>query len=283
MNAQDLKTIAVIGAGAMGQQIAMNTAINGRKLGYNVILCDSFEKAVEKASAWADTYLKGRVEKGRLTAEEADFVKQHLTITNDVDGAAAKADFIIEAIIEDLKVKRELFQRISQICKPDAILSTNSSNIVSSKLADVTENPSRLLNVHYFNPALVMKLVELVKGPHTSDETIEIAKAFAVNTGKSPIVIQKEIPGFVANRINAAVTHEALSLLEKGTGRSAMPEKPLSFPVRKLESSVSVRSAPRLQRSARESAWRPQGSAIQRTAQRWKLPDVNTMKIWMIS
>lgn len=96
MNSQDLKTIAVIGAGAMGQQIAMNTAINGRKLGYNVILCDSFEKAVEKASAWADTYLKGRVEKGRLTAEEADFVKQHLTITSDVDGAAAKADFIIE-------------------------------------------------------------------------------------------------------------------------------------------------------------------------------------------
>ena len=143
MNSQDLKTIAVIGAGAMGQQIAMNTAINGRKLGYNVILCDSFEKAVEKASAWADTYLKGRVEKGRLTAEEADFVKQHLTITSDVDGAAAKADFIIEAIIEDLKVKRELFQRISRICKPDAILSTNSSNIVSSKLADVTENPSR--------------------------------------------------------------------------------------------------------------------------------------------
>lgn len=234
MNSQDLKTIAVIGAGAMGQQIAMNTAINGRKLGYNVILCDSFEKAVEKASAWADTYLKGRVEKGRLTAEEADFVKQHLTITSDVDGAAAKADFIIEAIIEDLKIKRELFQRISRICKPDAILSTNSSNIVSSKLADVTENPSRLLNVHYFNPALVMKLVELVKGPHTSDETIEIAKAFAVNTGKSPIVIQKEIPGFVANRINAAVTHEALSLLEKGIATvediDTACEKGLNYP-----------------------------------------------------
>lgn len=175
------------------------------------------------------------MKKGRLTAEEADFVKQHLTITSDVDGAAAKADFIIEAIIEDLKIKRELFQRISRICKPDAILSTNSSNIVSSKLADVTENPSRLLNVHYFNPALVMKLVELVKGPHTSDETIEIAKAFAVNTGKSPIVIQKEIPGFVANRINAAVTHEALSLLEKGIATvediDTACEKGLNYPM----------------------------------------------------
>ena len=92
----------------------------------------------------------------------------------DVDGSAAQADFVIEAIVEDLKVKRELFARISKICRPDAVLSTNSSNIVSSKLADVTEHPERLMNVHYFNPALAMKLVELVRGAHTSDETVEM-------------------------------------------------------------------------------------------------------------
>ena len=214
----------------MGQQIAMNTAINGRKLGYNVILCDSFEKAVEKASAWADTYLKGRVEKGRLTAEEADFVKQHLTITSDVDGAAAKADFIIEAIIEDLKVKRELFQRISRICKPDAILSTNSSNIVSSKLADVTENPSRLLNVHYFNPALVMKLVELVKGPHTSDETIEIAKAFAVNTGKARSSFRKRF----LDSSQTGSMQLSLTRLSPFSKRESQRLKILILPVRKV-------------------------------------------------
>lgn len=235
MNAKDLKTIVVIGAGAMGQQIAMNTAINGRAAGYEVILCDSFEAAVKKASAWADEYLNGRVAKGRLTKEEADQVRSRFTVTEDVDAAAQKADFVIEAIIEDLNIKRELFGRISKLCKPDTILSTNSSNIVSSKLADVTVNPERLLNVHYFNPALVMKLVELVKGPHTSDETIETAKAFAENTGKSPIVIKKEIPGFVANRINAAVTHEALSLLEKGVASvediDTACEKGLNYPM----------------------------------------------------
>ena len=90
-----------------------------------------------------------------------DDVKANLTITGDVDGSAAKGDLVIEAIIEKLDVKRELFERISRLCRPDTVLATNSSNIVSSKLADVTEHPERLMNIHYFNPALVMELVEL--------------------------------------------------------------------------------------------------------------------------
>lgn len=216
MKPEDCKTIVVIGAGVMGQQIAMNTAIKGRAAGYQVILCDSFPTAVEKAQAWADKYLAGRIAKGRLTQEQVDEVKKNLTITGDVDGSAAKADLIIEAIVEKLEVKRELFGRISKLCKPDTVLATNSSNIVSSKLADVTEHPERLMNIHYFNPALVMELVELVRGPHTGDEAVELAHTFAINTGKTPIILHKEIAGFVANRINAAVVHEALSLLEKG-------------------------------------------------------------------
>ena len=207
MRAEELKTIVVIGAGIMGQQIAMNTAIKGRASGYQVILCDSFPAAVEKAQAWADKYLAGRVAKGRLTQEQVDDVKANLTITGDVDGSAAKGDLVIEAIIEKLDVKRELFERISRLCRPDTVLATNSSNIVSSKLADVTEHPERLMNIHYFNPALVMELVELVRGPHTGDEAVELARTFAINTGKSPIVLNKEIAGFVANRINAAVVH----------------------------------------------------------------------------
>ena len=188
MKAENIKTVAVIGAGAMGQQIAMNTALNGREKGYKVILCDSFPAAIEKATKWAADYLAGRVAKGRLTQEEADKVAASLVINGDVDEAAKEADLVIEAIIEDLKTKRELFARISKICKPDAILSTNSSNIVSSKLADVTEHSERLLNIHYFNPALVMKLVEIVKGPHTSDETAETARQFAIDTGKTPLL-----------------------------------------------------------------------------------------------
>ena len=141
---------------------------------------------------------------------------------------------MIEAIIEDLQAKRDLFQRISRVAKPDAVLGTNSSNLVSSKLADVTEHPERLLNIHYFNPALVMQLVEIVRGPHTGEEAIQIAREFAIRTGKSPI-IQKEIAGFVANRINAAVTREACSLLEKGIATvediDTACEKGLGYPM----------------------------------------------------
>lgn len=235
MKSEDIKTVVVVGAGVMGQQIAMNTAIKGRASGYQVILCDSFPAAVEKARAWADQYLDGRVAKGRLTQEQVDQVKANFTVSQDVDGSAAKAGLLIEAIVEKLDVKRELFSRISKLCKPDTVLGTNSSNIVSSKLADVTEHPERLLNIHYFNPALVMELVEIVRGPHTGDEAVEVARAFAVNTGKSPIVLKKEIAGFVANRINAAVAHEALSLLRKGVATvediDTACEKGLHYPM----------------------------------------------------
>ena len=235
MKIEDVKTVVVVGAGVMGQQIAMNTAIKGRASGYQVILCDSFPAAVEKAQAWADQYLDGRVAKGRLTQEQVDQVKDNFTVSQDVDGSAAKADLLIEAIVEKLDVKRELFGRISKLCKPDTVLGTNSSNIVSSKLADVTEHPERLLNIHYFNPALVMELVEIVRGPHSGDEAVEVARAFAVNTGKSPIVLKKEIAGFVANRINAAVAHEALSLLRKGVATvediDTACEKGLHYPM----------------------------------------------------
>ena len=235
MKIEEGKHVTVIGAGAMGRQIAMNTALNGLKEGYQVILTDSFEKAVDSARAWASDYLKGRVDKGRITQEECVIASSRLAFTSDVDAAVKDADLVVEAIIENLEIKRELFGRISRIVKADTILATNSSNLVSSKLADVTEHPERLLNLHYFNPALVMKLVEVVKGPHTSDEAVECARAFGERTGKSPIVIQKEIAGFVANRINAAVTREACLLLEKGIASvediDTACEKGLGYPM----------------------------------------------------
>lgn len=235
MKIDDVKKVAVVGAGAMGRQIAMNTVLNGRKYGYVVTLCDSFPKAVENATAWAKEYLAGRVKKARITQEEADTIASRWTVTGDVDGAVKDADVVIEAIIEKLDAKRELFAHISQLVKPDTLLATNSSNIVSSKLADVTKNPERLCNMHYFNPALVMKLVEVVKGPHTSEETAQLAKEFATRTGKTPIILRKEIAGFVANRINAAVTYEALSLLQQGVASvediDTACEKGLNYPM----------------------------------------------------
>lgn len=235
MKIEDVKTVVVVGAGAMGCQIAMNTALNGRDRDYKVILCDAFPRAIESARAWSVEYLKGRVAKGRIKQEEANRISGNLTISEDVNASAAQADILIEAIIENLDAKKELFGRISKLCKSDAILATNSSNLVSSKLAGVTEHPERLMNMHYFNPALVMQLVEIVRGPHTGAEAIETARAFAVSTGKSPIIIQKEIAGFVANRINAAVTREACLLLEKGIASvediDTACEKGLGYPM----------------------------------------------------
>lgn len=235
MKIEDVKTVVVVGAGTMGRQIAMNTALNGRAYHYKVINCDSFAKAVEGAEAWAKEYLDGRVTKGRITEDERKQVAGDLSFTTDVDAAAAQADIVIEAIIENLDAKQELFEKLGRLCRNDTVLATNSSNIVSSKLAGVTAHPERLLNIHYFNPALVMQLTEIVRGPHTSENTIEVAKAFAERTGKSPIVIQKEIAGFVANRINAAVTREACLLLEKGIASvediDTACEKGLGYPM----------------------------------------------------
>lgn len=235
MGMKQIKTVAVIGAGAMGQQIAMSAALYGRNCGYRVFLCDSFPAAVEKAAKWAKEYLEGRVAKQRITQEEANTIAENLIITQNIDHAAAQADIVIEAVIEKLEVKREVLGHISRLCAADTILGTNSSNIVSSKLADAVEDPYRLMNIHFFNPALVMQLVELVKGPHTSQEAIDAAGMFIRSIGKSPIVIRKEIPGFVANRINAAVANEACSLLEKGVASvediDTACEKGLNYPM----------------------------------------------------
>ena len=224
MKIEDVKVVAVLGAnGAMGQQIGMNVALAGRDHDYKVVMYGRRPEAMEKTKAWADKYLAGRVEKGRITQDVADKVAANITYSTNLEEAVKDADIVIEAVKEDLQIK------------PDTIIGTNSSNICSSKLADVVVNPERLLNMHYFNPALVMKLVELVRNPHTNDETVETAKAFCLNTDKSPITINKEISGFVANRINAAVTREACNLLEKGIASiediDTACEKGLGYPM----------------------------------------------------
>lgn len=236
MKIEDVKVITVLGAGGvMGQQIGMNTALAGRAHDYKVVMYDLRPEDMERIKAWAVKYLAGRVEKGRITQEEADKVFANISYSTDLEQAVKDADLVIEAVKEDLQIKRDTLSAVSKVVKADTIIGTNSSNICSSKLADAVVNPQRLLNVHYFNPALVMKLVELVRNPYTNDETVETAKAFCMNTGKSPIVINKEISGFVANRINAAVTREACNLLEKGIASiediDTACEKGLGYPM----------------------------------------------------
>jgi 3-hydroxybutyryl-CoA dehydrogenase len=212
MNIEDIKNMAVIGAGNMGHQIAMLFAIHG----YTTVCTDINAKILKKAENFADTYLVGRVEKGRLTEEQAKAARQRLSFTPSLEDAVKDADYVIEAVLEVLDLKRRIFADLDRMAPPHAILATNSSAIVSSKIADVTKRPTKVLNVHFFNPALVMKLVEVVQGPHVSDESKDISMALCEKLQKVPVHLKKEVDGFLLNRIFGAIAREALWLLEMG-------------------------------------------------------------------
>ncbi|NPV91154.1 MAG: 3-hydroxyacyl-CoA dehydrogenase family protein [Firmicutes bacterium] len=206
------KTLCVVGAGNMGHQIALQGAL----CGFQVYCNDINESTLRGAEEFARNWLAGRVQKGKMTAEEARAVSDRLIFTQDLDEAARHSDLVIEAIVEILEVKRKLFKRLDEICPAHTILATNSSYIVSSKLADAVARPDKVINMHFFNPALVMKLVEVVKGPHVSEETVEIVFEVCRALQKTPVRVNKEIYGFVVNRVFSAITKEACYLLDQG-------------------------------------------------------------------
>ena len=204
--------ILVVGAGAMGSQIAMVCALAG----HDTTVTDVTDDALDRARSQLQARLDRDVAKERRTREDVDAAFARLTFTTDLDAAAAGADLVIEAAVEKLDVKREVFARLDKAAPPHTILTTNSSAIMSSQLADATGRPDRVANMHFFNPALVMRCVEVVGSDDTSPETMETVTALARRLGKEPVVLHKEIPGFVANRILGAVRDEAIFLLEQG-------------------------------------------------------------------
>lgn len=207
-----MQKIAVIGAGAMGRQIALNCALHG----FQVSLNDSRAEGLEQARGFFAEYLAGRVAKGRLTTEQHDAALARLDLTPDLTRAAGDAELVIEAIVEKFEPKAELFRTLDALCPAGTILGTNSSNIRGSRLAEVTARPGRVLNIHFFNPALVMELVEIVVHPAVPAEVTDAVADFCRRIGKIPVVLHKEIPGFIVNRIFRALTREAVSLFEEG-------------------------------------------------------------------
>jgi 3-hydroxybutyryl-CoA dehydrogenase len=207
-----VRTIVVVGAGAMGSQIGMLCALAG----FDATITDIDPGALDRAKAQLRQRMSRDIDKGRRTAADVDAGSGRLTFTTDLAATAAGADFVIEAAVEKLDVKRRLFADLDHFAPAHAILATNSSSIVSSRIADATGRPDRVCNVHFFNPALVMQCVEVVRGPATSDSTVETAIELARRLGKVPVVLNREIPGFIANRILNAVRDEAIFLLENG-------------------------------------------------------------------
>lgn len=208
----NMKKCAVIGGGAMGRQIALNTAIHG----YQVAVCESVEAVRTSLEAWKEEYLAGRIAKGRMTEDQVLQIKQRMYVTDDLSQACKDADIVIEAIIEQKEAKMDLLGKVSQLVRSDTLIATNSSFMVSSTFKDVVTNPERLANLHYFMPALVMKLVEVVKGEHTSQKTVDQLMAFARETGKTPVLVNKECDGFIVNNVLKAIKEEAYRLVGEG-------------------------------------------------------------------
>jgi 3-hydroxybutyryl-CoA dehydrogenase len=212
MSIDNVHRILVVGSGAMGSQIGMVCSLAG----YDTVVQDIDPEALRRAETQLHTRLDRNVEKGRMTREQVDAAFAKLTFATELDAAVSTADLVIEAASERLEVKREIFAQLDKAAPPHAILATNSSTITSSQIADATGRPDRVANMHFFNPALVMACVEVVRSPATSDNTFDTVLELARRLGKQPVALQKEIPGFVANRILHALRDEAIFLLEEG-------------------------------------------------------------------
>ena len=208
----EIRTVVVLGAGTMGSQIAAVCALAG----YGTSLVDISQDQLDRARTQLEQRLSRDVEKDRRTREDVDAAWDRLTLTTDRDAAAAAADLVIEAAVEDLSVKRTIFSELDAVCPGHTLLVTNSSNIVSSRVADATSRPDRVCNLHFFNPALVMACVEVVPHPGTAPDTVDRMVSFVESLGKTPVRLKQEIPGFVANRLLGALRREALELYEAG-------------------------------------------------------------------
>ncbi|WP_256883059.1 3-hydroxyacyl-CoA dehydrogenase family protein [Arthrobacter sp. STN4] len=212
-----INKILVIGAGAMGSQIGMVCALAG----YQVTIQDVAADMLAMARKQLTDRIDSSVAKGRRSRQDANAALARLTFTTSLHAGAADTDFVIEAATEKLEVKRGIFAALGQVAPAHAILATNSSTLGSSKVADETGRPERVCNMHFFNPALVMKCVEVVRHGKTSQDTVDATMELARSLGKSPVLINREIPGFVANRLMGALRDEALRLYADGTASVA--------------------------------------------------------------
>lgn len=202
-----MKKIFVLGAGTMGLDIAQAFAANG----YRVAVRDISDEIIGSAAKKLEKSLTKRVAKGKLAQEDMDAMLGRVSFTVDM-AAAADADLIIEAIVENAEVKQAVFKQLDDIAKEGAILATNTSSISITQIASAVKRPQCVIGMHFFNPATVMKLVEVIRGIHTSDETYNAVTEYAVSIGKTPVCVA-EYPGFVVNRILIPMINEAIGLV----------------------------------------------------------------------
>ena len=206
-----MKKVCVLGAGIMGAGIAQCAA----QAGFEVSLRDMEDRFVENGITTIRSNLERAVSKGKMGADEAEAVLGRVTGTTDLGLAAREADLVIEAIIEVMEIKKEVFKELDAICKKEALFASNTSGLSITEMASVTARPDQFIGMHFFNPVPVMKLVELIRGFTTSDTTLSMAKEFVDKINKTAIEV-KEAPGFAVNRILCPMINEAIFVLAEG-------------------------------------------------------------------
>jgi 3-hydroxybutyryl-CoA dehydrogenase len=209
MNVSDIQTVSIIGSGVMGHGIALVVASNG----LTAQLYDRSPEALQRAQKAIQQYTDNSVAKGKLTAEDQQALLQRIVFTSDF--TALNGLMAVEAIFEDLQVKHELFLQLEAQLPANAILATNTSSIPVTQIATVLSNPERCIGWHFFNPAPLMKLVEVIAGVRTSPEVVETTLQFTRQLGKVPALAQ-DTPGFIVNRIARFFYLESLNILEEG-------------------------------------------------------------------
>ena len=205
-----MKKVVVIGGGTMGLDIAQVFA----RSGYDVVVRDISEEIIQKSEARLNKGLDKLVAKGKMDEAGKKAITDKMTFTTDLN-AAADADLVVEAAVEKLEIKKSIFADLDKICKPETILATNTSSISITAIAAATQRPDKFIGMHFFNPATVMKLVEVIRGAKTSDETYKTIHDLSVEIGKEPVEVH-EAPGFVVNKILIPMINEAADLLYTG-------------------------------------------------------------------
>jgi 3-hydroxybutyryl-CoA dehydrogenase len=210
----EIKLIGVVGAGQMGSGIAEVALTSG----FNVLMRDVTPEAVEKGKKRISTDLDKRVQKGKMSSQDRDGILKRLSTTTGLEDFKG-CDFVIEAAVEEISLKGEIFRMLDQIVRKEAILASNTSSISITRIASFTKKPDRVIGLHFFNPAPIMKLIEIVRGLVTSDETFQTAKNLSLKLGKEPHEAA-DFPGFVSSRLIFSFMNEAVYTLYEGLGKA---------------------------------------------------------------
>lgn len=223
MKVEDIKNVGVIGAGTMGSGIAQVVSSSDK----SVVLLDVSDSALEKGIKSIEKSLSRLVKKGALEEDNSKSILSRIQTVTEYEGLR-EVDLVIEAIFEDMNIKKETFQKLDDFTRPEVILATNTSSLPIVEIAVNTSRPDKVVGMHFFNPAPIMKLVEIIKTLTTSEQTVDLAYEFTKEIGKEPVKT-KDIPGFIVNRILVPMLNEAVFALDDGVGSAEDIDKAMKM------------------------------------------------------